>query len=403
MTVGTGATGADIAHGLFFSIEKQNPDSVVFITSSESRKLTLPQLVSLLDKWGKNIQKDEKIIEEINDFEKLHNLYTELIRSYISNGYEKQNIVVDYTSGTKAMSAALVSAGLTLEIGTVSYVMGDRKEGRVQSGTERISPISPTSIFSEKMLNQFIALFNLYQFESAMELVKDFNFHPDYRNRANIFINLASFFSAWDKFNFTDAFNQLKKLSDDELQEVKLKGKFEKLFRPLLLELKKSELNYEKVDDLIFNSERRASEGKYDDAVARLYRALEMVGQIEFEKEFKCKTEDVILENLPDSVRESIKFKYQSHSNKKIQLPMFKTFDVLLAVKNPAAVIFEENNIKIKEHINKRNHSILAHGSVPVAKEHFEDFFNFLISKFSLGSNSNRYSKFSFPGLTNNI
>jgi hypothetical protein len=111
----------------------------------------------------------------------------------------------------------------------------------------------------------------------------------------------------------------------------------------------------------------------------------------------------VILENLPDSVRESVKFKYQSHSNKKIQLPMFKTFDVLLTIKNPAAVIFEENNIKIKEHINKRNHSILAHGSVPVAKEHFEDFFNFLSSKFYLGSNSNRYNTFSFPRLTNNF
>jgi CRISPR-associated protein (TIGR02710 family) len=403
MTVGTGATGADIAHGLFFSIEKQNPEIVVFITSSESRQLTLPHLNNLLDKWGKNIQKEEKIIEEINDFEKLHNQYSELIKSYIRKGYDKQNIVVDYTSGTKAMSAALVSSGLTLEVGTVSYVMGDRKEGRVQSGTERISPISPTSIFSAKMLNQFVSLFNLYQFESAIELVKNFNFHPDYKNRADLLVNLARFFSAWDKFNFSDAFNLLKNLRDDKLQEIRLKGKFEKMFRPLLIELKKSELNYEKVDDLIFNSERRASEGKYDDAVARLYRALEMLGQIEFEKEFKCKTDDVILENLPDSVRESVKFKYQSHSNKKIQLPMFKTFDVLLTIKNPAAVIFEENNIKIKEHINKRNHSILAHGSVPVAKEHFEDFFNFLSSKFYLGSNSNRYNTFSFPRLTNNF
>jgi CRISPR-associated protein (TIGR02710 family) len=403
MTVGTGATGADIAHGLFFSIEKQNPEVVVFITSSESRKLTLPHLNDLLNKWGRNIQKEEKIIEEINDFEKLHNLYSELIRSYIRNGYDKQNIVVDYTSGTKAMSAALVSSGLALEVGTISYVMGDRKEGRVQSGTERISPISPTSIFCEKMLKQFVSLFNLYQFESAIELVKDFNFHPDYKNHANILINLARFFSAWDKFNFSDAFNLLKNLPDDDLQEVQLKGKFDKLFRPLLAELKKSELNYEKVDDIIFNSKRRASEGKYDDAVARLYRALEMIGQIEFEKEFKCKTDDVKLENLPDSERESVKFKYQSHSNKKIQLPMFKTFDVLLAVKNPAAVIFEENKIKIKEHINKRNYSILAHGSVPVAKGHFEDFFNFLISKFNLGSKSNRYSTFSFPALTNNI
>lgn len=401
ITVGTGKDGSDIAHGIFYSIEKQNPDNILLITSSESKHLTLPHLNYYLEKWGKNIPIEEQIIEEINDFEKLHIKYSELIRNYIRKGYRKQNIVVDYTSGTKAMSAALVSSGLALEVGTVSYVMGERKEGRVQSGTERISLISPTSVFSSKILNQFVSLFNLYQFESAIALIKDFEFHPDYKNKAELLLHLAEFFSAWDKFNFTNAFNLLKNLPDDKLQEFQLKGKFEKMYRPLLTELKKEELNYEKVDDLVFNAERRASEGKYDDAVARLYRALEMVGQIEFEKEFKCRTDDVILKNLPESIREQVKLKYQSYSNKKIQLPLFKTFDVLLTVKNQAALIFEGNNAEIKKHINKRNHSILAHGSVPVSKDHFEEFFNFISDKFSLGPNSPRYNKFSFPSISN--
>jgi CRISPR-associated protein (TIGR02710 family) len=400
ITVGTGKDGSDIAHGIFFSIKSHNPDSCIFIGSTESINITLPHLKKLLDESGKNYNSEEIIVEEINDFEKLHNRYSDLIKSYLKKGYDKHNVVVDYTSGTKAMSAALVSAALTLEVGSISYVAGDRKEGRVQSGTERISHLSPTSIFSEKVLNQAVIFFNSYQFESAIELIRNYYFHPEYKKKAETLITLAQFFSAWDKFNFLESSDILKNLSEEQLNEVQLKGKFQKVFNPLLQKLKEEKLNYEKVDDLIFNSERRANEGKYDDAIARLYRALEMVGQIEFEKEFNCKTDDVNLNNLPETLRKDLEFKYKSYTNKKIQLPMYKTFDVLLMVTNPIAQIFESSNAEIKRHISKRNHSILAHGSIPVKKEHFKDFFDFLINKFSLGSNAQRFNQFNFPRIS---
>jgi len=41
MTVGTGATGEDIAHGLFFSIKDSNPDLLVLIGSQKSFDTTL--------------------------------------------------------------------------------------------------------------------------------------------------------------------------------------------------------------------------------------------------------------------------------------------------------------------------------------------------------------------------
>lgn len=43
------------------------------------------------------------------------------------------------------------------------------------------------------------------------------------------------------------------------------------------------------VEDLVANADRRATEGKYDDAVARLYRATEMVAQVRFRaKPLEC-------------------------------------------------------------------------------------------------------------------
>ncbi|MDB9309098.1 hypothetical protein PN471_10700 [Aphanizomenon sp. CS-733/32] len=43
---------------------------------------------------------------------------------------------------------------------------------------------------------------------------------------------------------------------------------------------------YEIVQDLILNAERRATQQRYDDAVGRLYRALELLAQIRLLKAF---------------------------------------------------------------------------------------------------------------------
>lgn len=403
MTIGTGSTGVDIAHGLFFSIKDSNPNLLILIGSTKSFETTWPHLKNLIVKEDIQLEFVEKLIEEVNDLETLHFEYSEIITGLLKQGYSLNKISVDYTSGTKAMSAALVSAAIETKIGSLSYVYGDRGEGgRVRTGTERRNSLSPNKFYSNNMLLKAFELFNNYRYTSCIELLTTHEFHPDYQNKADLLHRLAKMFDMWDKFNFGFAFEISRNISLVELKELNLKGKFETDYLPLLAKLKEKNISVEKVFDLIENANRRASEGKFDDAVARLYRALEMLGQIEFEKEFKCNTDDVILENLPESIKETIKYKYKSHSNKRIQLPLFKTFDVLLAVKNPIALLFEKNNVEIKKHINKRNHSILAHGSLPVAKEHYEEFFSFLTKEFSLGPNSSFYEKFSFPRITSN-
>ncbi|MBN2572350.1 MAG: TIGR02710 family CRISPR-associated protein [Ignavibacteriales bacterium] len=403
ITLGTGKDGSDVAHGIYFSIKNQNPDHIVIIASSKSYEITFPHLEKQFNQLGKNIHIEKIIIEEIDDLEKLHITYSDIIFSFIKKGFKKQNIVVDYTSGTKAMSASLVSAAISLDIGLISYVTGDRKEGRVQSGTERISSIIPTKIFSQKLIKQFISLFNLFQYQAAINIIDDFEFHPDFRDKVNILRKLACFFYEWDKFNFANAFSLSKEINDDMLKKFNIKNKFKDIYIPLISELKNEELNYKKVNDLVYNAERRASEGKFDDAVARLYRALEMVAQIEFIKQFGCKTEDVNIEKLPQEIKNDIKFKYQNTSNRKIQLPMYKTFDVLNYVGNKYGKIFEENNVLIKKNISKRNYSILAHGSVPVDERHFKEFHQFLLDKFNLCYDNGKYRDFTFPIINDNI
>lgn len=51
--------------------------------------------------------------------------------------------------------------------------------------------------------------------------------------------------------------------------------------------------------DLLANSQRRAYEGRYDDAVARLYRTLELIPQIILEEEYGDYTSSIKPENYP--------------------------------------------------------------------------------------------------------
>lgn len=395
-TIGTGKT---VAHGIFKSIESYNPDIVLPIVTEASKTKSLPELVNFVTEWNDEVEfEDAKIIENVDEFPFLHTTFSSIIREYLQKGYRRNNIFVDYTSGTKAMSAALVSAAIANEIDKICYVPGKRdEEGRVISGTEKPQSLSPNLIYSAQKLNTFISLFNRYQFVSAINFLSETDIHPDFNEDKTFLLNLTEFFNLWDKFDFKGAFNQLAALSDNELlKKFKLKKKMD-TFRGLISKLKEDHLDYYKVNDLVFNAARRGSEGKYDDASARLYRALEMIGQTEFQNQFGCTTSDIELDKLPGKFKEIVKNKYHNNSKKKYQIPLWITFDILAETGNEKGNIFVKNKKHIEANIHKRNDSILAHGTQPVTKESFHKFFEFLTNKFQIGENYTGYENFEFP------
>lgn len=396
MTVGTGATGEDIAHGLFFSIKDSNPDLLVLIGSQKSFDTTLSHLRELINKEQIDCEVVENVIEEIIDFEKLHFEYSNIIEELLKKGFALNKISVDYTSGTKAMSAALVSAALSAKVGSILYVYGERGEGgRVKSGTERRSSLSPIKIFSRDIFNKAIDYFNSYRYCDCIELLENFEFHPAYDEKVKLLIKLSKLFDAWDKFNFNSAFEICRTISPDELKIYQLKGYFEDKLKPALVKLKSNELTIEKIIDLISNAQRRAAEGKYDDAVARLYRALEMLGQLEFQKEFNCSTGDVKIENIPEPFRADVYEKYLDKKDQKIKIPLFGTFELLANIQNKIGLEFISMRDEIKQILSQRNNSILAHGFIPLKEKDYSAA-NQILEKFFTSVNIT-FNLISFP------
>lgn len=83
ISVGTGQTGKDIAHGICFSIQHHNPDFLVFLNTKKSQETTMPYIVEDCElrgrKWG------QINIDDADDVEKISFQCREAIRSLHSS------------------------------------------------------------------------------------------------------------------------------------------------------------------------------------------------------------------------------------------------------------------------------------------------------------------------------
>ena len=101
---------------------------------------------------------------------------------------------------------------------------------------------------------------------------------------------------------------------------------------PLKRILKKTKANgYELVGDLLNNAERRASQQRYDDAIARLYRATELFAQIRIEKTKGYKLVKLTLKELDEELRPEYR-KYMKE-NDRLLLGLREDYELLYKMK----------------------------------------------------------------------
>ena len=127
---------------------------------------------------------------------------------------------------------------------------------------------------------------------------------------------------------------------------------------------------------LINNSRRRFEESKFDDAIARLYRALELIGQIKLE-EYGLDSSDIDISILKEkNVDEGFIRTLESLRNKdgKIKIGLIKDFELISYIDDYLGEFYLENEKKIMNSVKFRNSSILAHGMEAKTAEEYEEF-----------------------------
>lgn len=390
MTVGTGFNANSeegfklLSKKLYSTITKINPNHVVFFASNKSKN-TIKYIEELFKLDDDEFIQDEDYhivpMEAIDDFNSCFESFEYELWKYDyidqTNNYQ---IIMDYTSGTKTMSAAMACCGVFYLKDLIS-VGGDRSTGEVSSGTEIINYQNLYKIYDKFALMRIRHNFNSNRFMPCIDILNyiiDINIHKE------SLLNLCNAYYSWEMMNFEDAYNYLKEVNTKQIEFIEIKDQVKKNLNALgnIVHSKSANLkNCYILASLINNSMRRAEGYKYDDAIARLYRSFELIAQIKLTK-YNIKSSDVdisvLLENnVSEEFIEELK---KSREDGKIRIGLAKDFLLLNELGDDLGKYYVENESKIKNLTIKRNNSILAHGLESQTKEDFDKFLELIIS-----------------------
>ncbi|MDW8310695.1 MAG: TIGR02710 family CRISPR-associated CARF protein, partial [Verrucomicrobiales bacterium] len=225
-------------------------------------------------------------------------------------------VLVDYTGGTKTMSAALVLAAVEL-FQQFSYVGGEQRGGGglgiVLRGKERtLYQGNPWTELAIREIERARDLWAACQFETAASVLREVAPRVPMRRRFEAFAELAAGMAARHRLDFRAAKSHLHAAI----------GRLGLIFEghpdgPLKLAREALAIceacagdtaNDALLRELLDNALRTAAQSRYEDAAARLYRAMEMQGQLWLAKAtgglFKngrCKPESV--DKLPQALK----------------------------------------------------------------------------------------------------
>lgn len=377
MTVGTGV-GPDkekkvrsLAHGLLQSIKHYNPNQIIYFGSKESK-----ETMDMVETIAKEQQiclpsvKKRIILEDIDHFDKCMKQMQDEIED-LRNELNNPEIIMDYTSGTKTMTAAIVVLSILYHL-KLSLISGKRSsDSVVQSGTENIQTQNPYRAYDKLLIGKLVEAINYYRFNTARQYLNQIVDLPS--EKKEYYEHIIEGYDAWDKFDHKRAFDELWKITRDQDPDGLFNANKEFLGKLLKIEDPASKSEFY-VADLVNNAKRRFEEEKYDDAVARLYRTIELIEQYLLKRLYNIQTDRVDLNILSEkgvSQKYIEELKALQDDRGQIKIGLKRGYEILEKLGNKIGKRYMEDS-RLQDLLRKRNESILAHGTKPVTKEDCE-------------------------------
>lgn len=411
---------------LIFCIENFNPDFTYFLCSNDS--IGIAQDIAIVS----GLSEDQFKLKIVQNHESLEDAFAKSREIILELRKEYDEIHVDFTGGTKPMVSGLVLAAIGEEC-TYSYVGTENLAGRdknglgiVQTGFEKIKDQrDPYDVFAVMEFNRGMDFFNKYQFEAAktnfMKAIEKLE-SENLKELVEIYLEIVNVYDLWDKFkNVGEEKKTLNSILSKILDEINSSQYVKEYlnenypeFIPQIQEnieflklkisrrgvLKLTDVPYY-LPDLLNNSYRRMEEGKYDDAVARLYRCIELIAQVTLTEE-KIIDENILKSNAEFKINKNdLKAKYNAdadflvqdwneyvNSGKTFGVGLKKSYELLSALGSQYAKNYLADE-DIKNNLSSRNRSILAHGLQPIDNEKAEKLYSQVVT----------YAKRAFPDL----
>jgi len=292
-------------------------------------------------------------------------------------GYGRDKVLLDATGGTTPMRLGAALAAMTRGVGMVHqrvpqvYVGGrwERDGSREVEVAPMGNPLVATGLLRE---GQGVELFNRRDYGAAALVFGDIVGKVSGAERGHYYrglLLLAEGYAAWDVADYGVALEKLREARGEmgvELSETALAERAGALSDRISVHLPflgkvRGRLSAENVVDMLENARRRiVDQRRYDDGVARLYRCVEMWHQWRL-GERSISTEKVDWGKVDGDVRE--RFLEEAglvEPPEVLALRHARLLDRILGGEEA------EDEAVLRDLLQQRNRSILAHGLEPI-------------------------------------
>jgi CRISPR-associated protein (TIGR02710 family) len=374
------------------AIDAHQPSLVCFLASQDTHHL----VAEVLEGCKHNFERHIEIVQNPQDLASCFRAARLCVKWVSSEGIPAADVLVDFTGGTKPMSAALALA--TIPLGCqLHYVGGDERNkggvGQVVTGSEvLLAQENPWDILALPEQQRAALLFNRCHYDAAKDVLAAAQLQartPRLRQYLEIAVSLMEFYAAWDAFRHADAAEVLRQARPLErlrvfaaateqpavkglLDQVEAGVAFFQRMQQATGGFQPGRLCCEHVLDLLANASRRACQGKFDDAVARLYRAVEMAAQVRLHEEYKIDTGACDPKSVPESISEEFVRRYGDGD--KLKLPLGAAYRLLAEKRDEMGVRYMARQEELRHLLAARNQSVLAHGATPVSADTYTRF-----------------------------
>lgn len=367
------------------SISSNKPDFVAFLCSADAE----PRKSSYLDVEGEGmvlkstfdqkkpdmpnivtqagIRREGYQAVKIDKYDNLNDCYLaawELIKR-LRDEHLDATIICDYTGGTKSMTAGLAAAAIDDGNCELKLVGGQRDDKvKVTDGTEMSLPAQVLDVQALRCIEAARPLIERFDYAGAEHILEEAALHfatDTTKENLQRWVSLCRGFNAWDRFDHATAQTLLQPYKQDFMDHF--------IF---LTDIQGGRGHgFEVVEDLLMNAERRAQQGRFDDATGRFYRALELTAQIWLLRKHKVSTDNIDLKRVPDSIRPELEGR--KNSDGIVQTGLMDSWRLIAAFNgDPLGELFKRYSGKIRnEFLAVRNQSLFAHGLKPIGKEQY--------------------------------
>lgn len=359
LTVGTGTKGehSNLAQGLVNSINQLSPRLYWLVPSAHSTSIAVAELVrdgasptSVFRHWTSTAEYRQ--IQRPDDLFDCRSAIREVIQRARSELTGNDRLLVNPTSGTKQMSVAAALAALDEEVGEIVFTVGDRADGVVVTGTERMAPFETRRFFLERDLAKAAELSHAGAFFAAARLLSNHEGTEALHARER-----ARCFHEWHRMKYAKAATHAARCPGNLARHLERLSHCD----PLSLEV---------LGDLLAGADELLRWGDYEEALARYYRGAEHLAKFRLSQTLNLRPPyrlDVLLDHLPASGLLTTELRSRARAGI-LHLGSDLAWRILEAQQDPLAAAFRSNN-RLQEALRLRNDSLYGHGqeSVDVA------------------------------------